>query len=208
MKLNRSSCLAALVMLAFVCVVMPVRAQEKESPSAEVKKLTPLKVTVVIVEMDGTKKISSLPYILYVNTDDAGGQPTSQVRFGVRVPVTASNSANGQGSHVEYLDLNTNLDCRASTVGDGRIKLNLSMDRNIAGTERSVEALGSTSGDRKSTAATGDGANNSAPSPIVQHFSSSYNLMIRDGQTIEATSVTDPFTGHTLLVSVTVNAVK
>jgi hypothetical protein len=197
-----------LAILAFVCFVIPVRAQEKESPSAEVKKLTQVKVTVVIVEMEGTKKISSLPYMLYVNTDDAGGQPTSQVRFGLRVPITTNASGNGQGPHVEYLDLNTNLDCRASAVGDSRIKLNLSMDRNIAGPGRSVEALTSAAGESKPTGTPADGASSTTPIPIVQHFSSSYNLLIRDGQTIEATSVTDPFTGHTLLVSVTANIVK
>jgi hypothetical protein len=207
MKLNRGSSLAALGLLAFMCVTIPVRAQEKESPSAEVKKLTQVKVTVVIVEMEGTKKVSSLPYTLYVNTDDAGGQPTSQVRFGLRVPITTTTSGN-VNPHVEYLDLNTNLDCRASAVGDSRIKLNLSMDRNITGTERSVEALGAAAGEKKSAGTSADGSSNGTPIPIVQHFSSSYNLLIHDGQTLEATSVTDPFTGHTLLVSVTANVVK
>jgi hypothetical protein len=207
MKIIRGSSLAALALLAFMCVTIPVRAQEKESPSAEVKKLTQVKVTVVIVEMDGTKKVSSLPYTLYVNTDDAGGQPTSQVRFGLRVPITTT-APGSVTPHVEYLDLNTNLDCRASAVGDNRIKLNLSMDRIITGTERSVEALGAATGEKKSAGTSADGSSNSTPIPMVQHFSSSYNLLIRDGQTIEATSVTDPFTGHTLLVSVTANVVK
>jgi hypothetical protein len=207
MKFNRGSGLTALALLVFMCVTIPVRAQEKESASTEVKKLTQVKVTVLIVEMEGTKKVSSLPYMLYVNTDDAGGQPTSQVRFGLRVPITTSSSGNG-APHVEYLDLNTNLDCRASAAGDSRIKLNLSMDRNITGSERSVEALGSAAGEKKSTGTSTDGVGNATPIPIVQHFSSSYNLLIRDGQTIEATSVTDPFTGHTLIVSVTANVVK
>jgi hypothetical protein len=48
----------------------------------------------------------------------------------------------------------------------------------------------------------------SSGNPIVQHFSSGYNLIIRDGQTMEATSTTDPISGRVLQITVSANAVK
>jgi hypothetical protein len=48
----------------------------------------------------------------------------------------------------------------------------------------------------------------SSPQPVVQQFRSQVNLLIRDGQTIQSTVATDPVTGHTLRVDVTLNALK
>jgi hypothetical protein len=203
MKVTRYGALATLSILILICAAVPVRAQEKQDPSVEAKKVTPLKITVVISEMDGSKKISSLPYFFYVNADDSGGQTTSQVRFSVRVPVISGTSANGQ-PHIEYMDFNTNVDCKAYSTSDGRFKLNLSMDKTMMG----PAILGSTVDDKKSTPAAGDGASNGSSNPVMQHFTSAYNLIIRDGQTIDATSTTDPFSGRVLLVSVTANVVK
>jgi hypothetical protein len=208
MKVARRSVLALFGILALLCTVAPVHAQEKNGATAEVKKVTPIKVTIVISEMDGTKKISSLPYTLYVNADDVGAEATTRVRIGVRVPVATRNGANGE-PRIEYMDFDTNMDCKAYATSDGRFKLGLSMDRNIMSPNRNtVEALASASDNKKSATTSGDGASNGSPNPVMEHFTSAYNLIIRDGQTIDATSTTDPLTGRVLVVSVTANAVK
>jgi len=193
MKLNWRSCLVALAIMATVGMASPARAQEKQAASQEARKSeTTLKVTVVVTELDGAKKLSSLPYTFFVNVDDTGHHPTSSVRMGLRVPVATS------ANQFQYMDIGTNLDCAASSTVDSRYKLALSVDRTAL-------AL---SEDKKSPALGVEGVTISATNPIVQHFSSSYNLMIRDGQTVEATSTSDPISGHVLQISVTVNAVK
>lgn len=198
MKLNWKRCLAALAILSAVGIVLPLRAQEKPAAAVEMKKTqVSLKVGVVVTEMDGTKKISSLPYTFYVNTDDSGRGSTSSVRVGLRVPVATSSTPGGVGQF-QYMDIGTNLDCSALSTVDGRFKLYLSVDRSYL----------TASDDKKTPGLAGDGVSISSGNPIVQHFSSTYNLIIRDGQTIEATSTTDPITGRVLQISVTTNVVK
>jgi hypothetical protein len=199
MKINRVKCLVALAILGSVGIVLPMHAQDKSAGTAELKKTTvSLKVGVVVTELEGAKKISSLPYTFYVNTDDAGRGSTSSVRMGLRVPVAISSTAGGAVGQFQYMDIGTNLDCGATSTADGHFKLYLSVDRSYL----------TSADDKKSPALAADGVSISSGNPIVQHFSSTYNLMIRDGQTIEATSTTDPITGRVLQISVTANAVK
>ena len=202
MKLNWKKCVVALAILATVGMIVPTYAQDKSPGSVEVKKpQTTLKVGVVVTELDGTKKVSSLPYTFFVNVDDTGRGSTSQVRVGLRVPVATGGSGAGAAAaptRFEYMDIGTNLDCVATSTPDGHFKLFLSVDRSYL----------TAADDRKPPAFAGDGVSISSGNPIVQHFSSSYNLMIRDGQTIDATTTTDPISGRVLQVSVTANAVK
>jgi hypothetical protein len=198
MKLHGVKCLLAMAILLMVAVVMPMRAQDK-SAAQDAKKLeTTLKITVVVTELDGAKKLSSLPYTFYVNVDDTSKHTTSSVRMGLRVPVTTGSSGAGAPAQFQYMDIGTNLDCAANSTTDSRYKLALSVDRTWL----------SAPDDKKSSTSAGDGVNISSTNPIIQHFSSSYNLMIRDGQTVEATSTSDPISGHVLQISVTANAVK
>jgi hypothetical protein len=201
MKLNRGKCLVALAILAVTGLTVPARAQDKSSSGSDAKKAdTALKVTVIVTELDGTKKVSTLPYTFYVNVDDTSKRTTSSVRMGLRVPVTTGSAGAGPNApaQFQYMDIGTNLDCSANSTSDSRYKLALSVDRTSLSAPE----------DKKSPAAAGDGLNISSTNPIIQHFSSSYNLMIHDGQTIEATSTSDPISGHVLQISVTVNAVK
>jgi hypothetical protein len=201
MKSSGVKCLIALVIFAVIGTVTPARAQDKAVAGSDAKKAdTALKVTVVVTELDGTKKVSTLPYTFYVTVDDTSKHTTSSVRMGLRVPVTtgSAGTAPNAPTQFQYMDIGTNLDCSANSTSDSRYKLALSVDRTSLSAPE----------DKKSPAAVGDGLNISSTNPIIQHFSSSYNLMIHDGQTIEATSTSDPISGHVLQISVTVNAVK
>lgn len=198
MKLARNRILATLGLFALTGAVAPLRAQDKPSPTVEQKKVTPLKVVVVVTELDGAKKLSSLPYTFYVNSDDSGGRGTSQVRVGLRVPVAIGSTTNGQNTQFQYMDIGTNIDCTATSSSEGRYRLALSVERSYL----TAPETG------KSPALASEGVMVSAANPIIQHFSSSYNLLIRDGQTIEATSTTDPISGRVLQITVTANSVK
>jgi hypothetical protein len=198
MKANRVKCVVALGILAAIGIVLPMRAQEKQAAAQETKKgEMPLKVSVVVTELDGAKKISSLPYTFYVIVDDTTHRQTS-VRAGLRVPITTGTFTPNTPTQYQYMDIGTNLDCSAFSSSDGRFKLVLSVE---------VSYLSSID-DKKSPAIAGESRNISVGNPIVQRFTSSYDLMIRDGQTIEATSTTDPINGRVLQISVTANSVK
>jgi hypothetical protein len=198
MKLNKSSCVAALGILATLCIAVPMLAQDKSAAQDAKKAETALKVSVVVTELDGAKKVSSLPYSFYVNVDDASHHPTSSVRVGLRVPIATGTFTPTAPTQYQYMDIGTNLDCTAFSTSDSRYRLLLSVE---------VSYLSSID-DKKQPAMAGESLNVSTGNPIVQRFTSSYNLMIRDGQTIEATSTTDPISGRVLQISVTANAVK
>lgn len=201
MKLARNSTLATVGLIALACMLVPLRAQDKQAQPAEQRKITPLKVVVVVTELDGAKKLSSLPYTFYVNSDDVGRFATSQIRVGLRVPVATGTFANGNGGQAvntqfQYMDIGTNIDCSAVSTNDGRFKLSLSVERSYMTTADGNKGLSS------------DGVMVSNVNPITQRFTSSYDLLVRDGQNVEATSTTDPITGRVLQISVTANAVK
>ncbi|HXQ97252.1 MAG TPA: hypothetical protein VN774_02325 [Candidatus Limnocylindrales bacterium] len=198
MKLARNRILGTAGLIALACTLAPLRAQDKQSSPAEQKKITPLKITIVVTELDGAKKISSLPYTFFVNSDDSSN---SRVRVGLRVPVAVGSSGNGTSGAVvntqyQYQDIGTNIDCAAYSSGENRFKLALSVERSFLSSADGNKAL------------TGENVTVSSGGPIIQHFSSSYNLLIHDGQTIEATSTTDPVSGRVLQISVTANVVK
>jgi hypothetical protein len=201
MKLAGKHALATLGMIALACAVVPMRAQDKQSTAPETKRVIPLKVVVVVTELDGAKRISSLPYTFYVNSDDSGNHATSQVRVGLRVPVATGSFGGAQNGQVvntqfQYMDIGTNIDCAAYSAGEGRFKLALSVERSYFTSAEGSKGL------------PGESISLSTGNPITQRFSSSYNLLIHDGQTIEATSTTDPINGRVLQITVSVNVVK
>jgi hypothetical protein len=160
------------------------RAQDASQNQPNSKKsdvtvaVTPLRVQVVFAEFDGDKKVSSLPYSFTVNADERRVRPNSQVRNGVRVPVSTGKD------QYTYLDVGTNIDCSALQQDDGRFKLSMSIDRS-------------------SIAPDSQGGN-----PVVRQFRAEINPVLKDGQTIESIVATDPINGHVYHVSVTLNLVK
>jgi len=161
MKANSVKCLVALGILSAIGIVVPLGAQEKASAPEPKKAQVNLKVGVVVTETDGAKKISSLPYTFYVNTDDSGRGSTSSVRVGLRVPVATGSFSQGQPTQFQYMDIGTNLDCAASSTTDGHFKLYLSVDRSYL----------TAADDKKSPGIVADGVSISSGNPIVQHFS-------------------------------------
>ncbi|HYL63927.1 MAG TPA: hypothetical protein VE077_15015 [Candidatus Methylomirabilis sp.] len=178
-----------------------LRSQDKAKPSEGSKtadwsaqQVTPLRVQVVFTEYDGEKKISSLPYTLLVNADDKG--PQAAVRMGLRVPVVTGGSANAN-RQFQYMDVGTSLDGRADRTEDGRFNLRLNVEKSSLYTPATTE--------KPDTVA---GSEILPGQPILQQFRSQVNLLIRDGQTMQATVASDPVTGHVLKVEVTVNVIK
>jgi hypothetical protein len=173
----------------------PLRAQDKpqEKPKTEehAKTPVPVKVQVVFTEYDGEKKVSSMPYTFMVIADEKmGGYYSTSLRTGIRVPI----EIDGKDQKTTYMDLGSNIDCGVRSEDDGRYRVYLSFERSSLYPNKSAE------GERLVSEPNG--------LPLLRQFRSSENFILKDGQTIENLSSTDPLNGHSLRVSVTINAQK
>jgi hypothetical protein len=192
MKRNRVFVLLAVLLAA---APLAVAFAQGSSPATEAKKETTLKIQVVFDEYDGQKKIASLPYVFHVITDDryvANGRVS--IRDGVQVP-----TASGKEGAINYMTIGTNMDSSATTTPEnGAFKLYLSVERSWLYTPDEMKPAMDIN-----HAATGVGGN-----PFIQAFHSTFNLLIRDGQSIEAASAANPLNGRVLKVVVTANIEK
>jgi hypothetical protein len=193
-------------MVAIVFVLLATEASAQDAKSAEASKtmrpsdakiaeagknVVPLKVTVIFNEYDGEKKLSSLPYALFLKADP---RFVGRVRMGVRVPIWTG----GKDSAIQYQDVGSNLDCFAQAAEDGRYVLELSLERS--------SIYPSPGGKDEYPAASKP--DEQPHQPLVRQFRANLALMLRDGQTTQNAIATDPLNGHTVKVEVTLNVVK
>ncbi len=191
-----------IVSIALVLLATQANAQDAKSPEpaksartsdskvADAKNIVPLKVTVVFTEYDGEKKLSSLPYALFLKADE-NSRFVGRVRMGVRVPIWTG----GKESAIQYQDVGSNLDCSAQTAEDGRYLLDLSLERSSI-YPNSSEYPAASKPDEQSH------------QPLVRQFRANLALLLRDGQTTQNTIATDPLNGHIVKVEVTLNVLK
>ena len=174
-------------LVAFVLLVSPFApATAQEQPAAD---SIPLRVQVVLSRYDGEKRLSNLPYTMLVNaTRDFRQTPTS-LRMGVDVPIP---SVGKDGPTFSYRSVGTNIDCSAQIMVDGRFRLILGIEQSSIYPD-----------DAKKAAAI-------APTGAVtlRSFKTSFAAALKDGQTAQNTSATDPVSGEVLKVDITMNVVK
>ncbi len=157
-----------------------------------------LKVDVVLTRLQGTKKISSLPFVLGV-VPNAG---KTSLRVGTDVPVVSTvfpaapsgdKAATPQSSY-SYRTIGTNIDCSAESVGNGLYRLSLTVD------DSSVELNPTQSPPAQSPV---------LPNvPSFRNFKSSFSILLRDGQTMPYTSAPDPVSGEVTKIDVGLSVVK
>ena len=184
----------AILMLGLLLVPAVLYAQQQpivlrveQQPSvAKVSSMTHLRVDILLTEYSGDKKISSLPYTMYVGVRDNENQAGKQsLRMGVNVAI-----AGGIGEHI-----GTDIDCWTSAEKDGRYRIEGNVDRSsLYSADQSSIGTG--------------GAQLAGDRPVVRSFSSGFDLVLRDGETGEGVSATDPFNGHVLKVNVTIHVAK
>ena len=192
-------------MAGIVLVLLAMQANAQDAKGAELSKSTrapdakvsdtsknivPLKVTVVFTEYDGEKKLSSLPYALFLKADE-NSRFVGRVRMGVRVPIWTG----GKESAIQYQDVGSNLDCYAQAAEGGKYMLDLSLERSSIYPNSSEYPAASKPDEQPHQ-------------PLVRQFRANLALMLRDGQTTQNTVATDPLNGHTVKVEVTLNVVK
>jgi len=185
-------------LVAAMTLPIALRAQDKPQPKSLIPSLIPLRVQVVFSEYEGEKKIATLPYSIAVNANerqDGGlfGRMTS-LRMGIQVPI-----GTGKNGDINYQNVGTDVDCWAASTEDGSFHVSLSATRSSLYTP-------SSDSERKSVGYVG--AVEARGEPMIRRFHASFNLLLRDGQTIENTMATDPVTGHLWKIAVTLRAVK
>lgn len=189
----------ATLMSGLLIVAGIARTQQSTGP-AQMPAMTHLRVELILAEYSGDKKISSLPYTMYVGTAVPGfGTPRESIRMGVRVPIVTgtqkAENGNVVANQTNYNPVGTDIDCQAWAMSDGRYRLEIGIDRS------SVYSPEDSTGQ-------GEEIHVSGNQPILRSFDSRSDLALRDGETGEGISATDPFNGHMLKVTVTIHVVK
>jgi hypothetical protein len=180
------------IVLAMLIVPACVRAQQQPNTAVD-ESMTRLRLDIVLSEYDGAKEVDNLPYTLFLESALRGTRIRS-VRMGLKVPI-ATVAENGVGTQYTYQDVGTDIDARATTVGDGLYDLDLDVNRS------SVYPANQSADENERIPRMGG-------LPVVRAFRSNFDLALRDGQTTQGPSATDPFNGHVLKISVTLHVIK
>lgn len=172
----------------------------------------PVKILVVINEFEGAKKIATLPYTLYTLSAGPGSPfrhpvqgPRESMRYQLRIPIvtgTYQGGASAKGSPLvntqyQFQDVGTDIDYTARTLPNDSYELDFTVDRTWAsmpGAANDEVAL------ERGSVVTGQ--------PILPHFRNSFVVVLKNGQTVEGASATDPVSGHVLKVDVTLTVLK
>jgi len=166
----------------------------------------PTRLDVVISRFQGEKKVSSLPFTLWVQANDA----LVSLRMGVDVPVGQTTVTTGQATgpqgggtttrttsetqaKPEYKTVGTNLDCMISSLDDGRFLVRLSVQDSSVFTS---------DGDK------GTGARLENLLAFRTFNMSGVQIAMRDGQTQQFTQAVDKISGETIKVDATLTVVK
>jgi len=199
-KMNKS--MISLAVLLFGVLSPFCLAQDKpkaeDGQKAEVR-TTPVKVQVVFTEFEGDKKVKSLPYALYVNAPDVPELKPGWVklRVGSRVPIYTG----GNTGSMTYLDVGTNIDARSAYFSDGRLLLQMKIERSWVEGGASVPVA-------KSEGSASETSSGHFQEPIIRQFVSELDLKLREGQSVESTMATDPLSGKVLKIDVSFTIVK
>ena len=202
MKITRT--LSASV-AAFILGAGGLRAQEKHPT-------IPVKLTVVFSEYDGEKKISSLPYVIQLSASE---RSSGSLRMGIRVPVRQGHETGGQQRQIaevtEYEEVGTSIDCSVTPQEDGRFSVSVSAERNSLYEPSEPGKPGGLARqelERSRVEAWRPGSGPPTEQPVFGGFRSREQWLMRDGETLEAITATDPITGRVTKMDVTLNAEK
>ena len=197
-RMIRASAAVAVVAVATAFTLVRAQTDPPKPPASQarvVKPLVPLKITVVIARYQGQKRTSNLPFELIVNADGdqtilqmGADVPYSQTAF---VPSTGGDAKEARQVSYTFRSIGTNISCTAYSNDDGRFKVALT----VRDSQIFSDALPGVS-----PALTGV--------PAFQSFTSTAQLLLRDGQTIQYNTAVDKATGEQVRLDVTMNVLK
>ena len=186
----------AIATLLIAVLASPARAQDqKPAPPAKPAGMTPatLKVQLVLSRYQGEKRVSSLPYTLLVASDDRNRfSGRASLRIGTQVPISTMARQSGDANAplvptVQYRDVGTSVECLVSAREDGLYKIDLTIE------DSSIEA-------------TAGGATSTYPS--FRSFRVNDSVLLRHGQSTQASTATDKVGGEVWRVDVTLTVIQ
>jgi hypothetical protein len=194
-----------LAALAIVGTALTGAAQEKPATPAptqptaapNVNRQVPLRVQITLLRFQGEKRISSVPYMLGVLSNSA----KTSLRMGIQVPVIntvfgKSDGAMVPASSYNYRDIGTNIDCQAQDVGNGLYQLAITV------TDSSIHVDAAGAAEQK------EPKQILRDVPAFRSFNASFSMVLRDGQTMQYASATDPINGEVMRIDVTLSLAK
>lgn len=190
----------------------PLAAQQAQPTP---KRVPAARVSVVLERYQADKKVSSLPFSLWLTPQFQNGtQSSGSVRIGVQVPIGSTTttrgttSGNTTSSNVmavpQYQDVGTQIDCHLfPTDQDGLYILAIRLsDSSIYDPNAAREAA---------LVARGLASAKASPipeSPLFRNFTFDNSVQMHDGQTAEYVNAADKITGEIVKAIVTLNVQK
>jgi hypothetical protein len=170
--------------IVMVSMVVPVTAEEAVMGGP---KPTMLNVQLVMAKRQGEKTISSLPYALGCATE---GEQV--LKIGVEVPIAISMSENKDErprTSFQYRNVGTNISCSANAFGDGRYRIILKVEQSSLYDEK--KPVGATEF-----------------APMFRTWTAIVREILRDGQSAQSIASSDPLSGETTTLDVTLKVRK
>jgi hypothetical protein len=187
--------MVAAVILALL--ILPFRMLPQESPKSDAKKpSSTLKVQVTFTETEGEKKVANLPYTFFLKAAEPIPSWT-KLRMGSRVPVYV-----GKDGGMQYIDVGTNIDARATPADNGRFDVFVNLERSW------VEGDVTITPEKSSANGSADQNAERFKEPIIRQFKTELTLTMHDGETVQTAQAADPLSARVLTITVTINAVK
>lgn len=163
-------------------------AAAQEAPAAVPS--TPLRVQVTISRFEGDRKIAAMPYSLLVNAGDRDNRVA--LRVGVAVPIA---NVGKDGPSVTVHDIGTNMDCTATPADNGRFRITLALNYSSVyeSDQRHLQVTPPRAGDS---------------TQLVRSFTTSFSMLLRNGESGQSLAATDPVTGEVMKIDVSLAVVK
>ena len=190
--MSRSKILPSIAAFVLCALAPAINAQGSGPPgtsssvgaAAEIIRPT-LRVQLVITRFEGDRKLGSLPYT-FVLTPNTMNNNQTRIRMGVDVPVPRPTAA--ADTSIQYQNVGTNIDVgNVRELSGGRYQFDINVQNSTA--------LPAAAGAQGSP-------------PLFRRFDSSFNAVLRDGQSMQTIASTDPVSGESIRIDVTLNVVR
>lgn len=143
-----------------------------------------IKLTITVSKYQGEKKVSSTPFVVSL----ADNNSWNLIRAGARVPIPRRAMDTGPVSY-NYEQVGLSIDSRAFSLPNGTFQVETkASDASVVATDAAASA--------------------SFDAPVIRNISVASTTVMKDGQTTQLSSATDPITGLVMRVDVTLNVAK
>ena len=149
----------------------------------------PLRVQLVVHKQAGEKKLSSLAYSFPCN------DRKTTVKLGVEVPVPVRKS--DAILEFQYRNVGANIECEARPVAGGRFNVRINFEQSSLYPPGEKTAAGEQTLESRA-----------ANPPLFRTTMGQLTALLRDGQTMQAITGTDPVSGEVTAVDVTLTVLK